>query len=37
LRANKRADERTRTAFLLIRRVRSVVAEGCRALQIPHI
>src|SRR5215217_1143458 len=31
-----RADERTRTADLLITSVRSVVAEGCRGLQIPH-
>jgi hypothetical protein len=32
----KRADERTRTAFLLITSVRSVVAGRCRGLQIPH-
>ena len=32
-----RADERTRTADLLITSVRSVVAEGCTSLQIPHI
>ena len=32
----KRADERTRTADLLITSVRSVVAECCRILQIPH-
>jgi len=31
-----RADERTRTADLLITSVRSVVAERCTALQIPH-
>jgi hypothetical protein len=31
-----RADERTRTAFLLITSVRSVVAEHCTGLQIPH-
>ena len=33
----KRADERTRTAHLLITSVRSVVAECCRGLHIPHI
>ncbi len=32
----RRADEWTRTAFLLITSVRSVVAESCRGLQIPH-
>jgi hypothetical protein len=32
----QRADERTRTADLLITSVRSVVAEGCTGLQIPH-
>jgi hypothetical protein len=32
----RRADERTRTADLLIRSVRSVVAKGCRGVQIPH-
>ena len=32
----QRADERTRTAFLLITSVRSVVAERCTGLQIPH-
>ena len=31
----QRADERTRTADLLITSVRSVVAERCTALQIP--
>src|SRR5829696_6290296 len=31
-----RAGERTRTADLLITSVRSVVAERCRSLQIPH-
>ena len=31
-----RADERTRTAFLLISSVRSAVAGRCRGLQIPH-
>jgi len=31
----KRADERTRTAFLLITSVRSVVAGRCTGLQIP--
>jgi hypothetical protein len=30
------ADERTRTAFLLITSVRSMVAELCTGLQIPH-
>ncbi len=34
--AKKRADERTRTADLLITSVRSVVAERCTSLQIPH-
>jgi hypothetical protein len=34
--AIKRAGERTRTADLLITSVRSVVAESCRGLQIPH-
>jgi hypothetical protein len=33
---NKRADERTRTADLLITSARSVVAGRCIALQIPH-
>jgi hypothetical protein len=32
----KRANERTRTTFLLITSVRSVVAERCTGLQIPH-
>src|SRR5215217_7349379 len=32
----KRADDRTRTAFLLITSVRSVVAECCTGLQFPH-
>ncbi len=32
----RRADERTRTADLLITSVRSVVAESCRGLQIPY-
>jgi hypothetical protein len=32
----ERADERTRTADLLITSVRSVVAEGCTGLQMPH-
>jgi len=36
LQENQRADERTRTADLLITSVRSVVAEGCRGLHIPH-
>src|ERR671932_203214 len=31
-----RADERTRTADLLITSVRSMVAERCTHLQIPH-
>jgi hypothetical protein len=31
-----RADERTRTADLLITSVRSMVAEGCTGLQILH-
>jgi hypothetical protein len=36
--ATKRgADERTRTADLLITSVRSVVAGICRELQMPHI
>jgi hypothetical protein len=30
------ADERTRTADLLITSLRSGVAEGCRGLRIPH-
>src|SRR5215208_2863032 len=34
--SRQRADERTRTADLLITSVRSVVAERCRGLQIPH-
>ena len=34
---NKRADERTRTADLLIASDRSGVAGVCRDLQIPHI
>ena len=33
----RRADERTRTADLLITSVRSVVAERCRGLQMPHV
>ena len=32
----KRADERTRTAFLLIASVRSVIAERCTGLRISH-
>jgi hypothetical protein len=36
LQVKRRADERTRTADLLITSVRSVVAEGCMGLQIPH-
>jgi hypothetical protein len=32
----RRADERTRTAFLLITSARSEVAEGCTGLHIPH-
>jgi hypothetical protein len=32
----QRAEERTRTAFLLITSVRSVVAGRCSELQIPH-
>jgi hypothetical protein len=32
----ERADERTRTADLLITSARSMVAEGCTDLQIPH-
>jgi hypothetical protein len=32
----RRADERTRTADLLITSVRSVVALRCTGLQIPH-
>ena len=32
----KRADERTRTADLLITSDNSGVAEVCRSLQIPH-
>jgi hypothetical protein len=34
--AIKRADERTRTADLLITSDRSAVAEGCTGLQFPH-
>src|SRR5215213_1358616 len=34
--AKERADERTRTADLLITSVRSVVAERCMGLQTPH-
>jgi hypothetical protein len=37
LRENKRADERTRTADLLITSDHSGVAGVCRRLQIPHI
>ncbi len=37
LQVKKRADERTRTADLLIASVRSVVAEDCTGLQIPHV
>jgi hypothetical protein len=33
----ERADERTRTADLLITSDRSCVAGVCRGLQIPHI
>ena len=36
LQEKRRADERTRTADLLITSVRSVVAERCTGLQIPH-
>ncbi len=36
LQEKRRADERTRTADLLITSARSVVAERCTALQIPH-
>jgi hypothetical protein len=36
LQEKQRADERTRTTFLLNTSVRSVVAERCRGLQIPH-
>src|SRR5215213_7386096 len=36
LRRIERADERTRTAFLLITSVRSAVAGSCMSLQIPH-
>jgi hypothetical protein len=32
----QRAEERTRTAFLLITSVRSVVAEHCTGLQTTH-
>jgi hypothetical protein len=32
----QRADERTRTAYLLITSVRSRVAGSCTGLQIPH-
>ena len=37
LQAKKRADERTRTADLLITSDRSGVAGVCRGLQMPHI
>jgi hypothetical protein len=37
LQAKKRADERTRTAFLLITSDNSRVAGGCTGLQGPHI
>src|SRR5215217_3643045 len=37
LQAKKRADERTRTAGLLITSDRSGVAGVCRGLQMPHI
>ena len=37
LQVKKRADERTRTADLLITSDHSGVAGGCRGLQIPHI
>src|SRR5215203_4471747 len=37
LQENQRADERTRTADLLITSDRSGVAGVCRGLQIPHI
>jgi hypothetical protein len=33
----RRADERTRTAFLLITSETRGVAVPCRGLQIPHI
>ncbi|MGH8605131.1 MAG: hypothetical protein ACREXR_20790, partial [Gammaproteobacteria bacterium] len=33
----KRADERTRTADLLITNDKQAVAAGCTALRIPHI
>jgi hypothetical protein len=36
LQVKRRADERTRTADLLITSVRSVVAERCLGLQILH-
>jgi hypothetical protein len=36
LQVKKRADERTRTADLLITSVRSVVAERCTGVHIPH-
>jgi hypothetical protein len=36
LQAKRRADERTRTADLLITSVRSVVAACCTGLQMPH-
>src|SRR5215210_1205516 len=36
LQKKQRADERTRTAFLLITSVRSVVAGHCMGLQTPH-
>jgi len=34
---NRRADERTRTANLLITSARSGVAKRCAGLRIPHI
>jgi hypothetical protein len=37
LRAKQRADERTRTADLLITSDHSDVAGVCRGLQMPHI
>jgi hypothetical protein len=37
LQEKRRADERTRTADLLITSVRSGVAGVCRGLQMPHI
>jgi len=36
-RENRRADERTRTAHLLITSDRSGVAGACSGLQMPHI